>query len=80
MFLACFVDDIVAKIAPGTQPLRTHEMYVSTLTREERLQIYDEIISQLGQNQQKVLDPFLYKDLNEKLQQSAGNAEFVAFT
>ena len=69
-------DDIVSKIAPGTVPLRTHELYVSTLTREERLRIFDEVRAQLNQNKQKQQDPFLYQDLDETSKQtSSGTAE-----
>ena len=65
--LYCTVtDDIVAQIAPGTFPLRTHEMHVSILTREERLRIYDEVVTQFNLNQQKLDDPFLYQDLDDK--------------
>nr|CAB3266439.1 U11/U12 small nuclear ribonucleoprotein 48 kDa protein-like [Phallusia mammillata] len=41
------IDDIVSKVAPGLPPLRTYEAYVSTLSREERLEVYDQILERL---------------------------------
>lgn len=65
-----FTDEIVAKVSSGTKPLRNHEVYVSTLSTDERLQVYNGILSQLKQNKQNLEDPFLYRDLDEKSQQT----------
>ncbi|CAK8683178.1 unnamed protein product [Clavelina lepadiformis] len=73
------MDDILASVAPGVPPLRTHDRYVSTLTREERLRAYDLAIEKTNTRKRVKADLKLYEDLSsdifEKKQASSNKSE-----